>query len=115
MAPSAKSGAWREASTLRICDARQNGVRSALEAGVGLAVIEQVADAVHRVLEDRGGGKHDHSNRWIDERDDVEGGHKTGDLADEAEVFECFHGDRRAVSTAWGLSGHRKLAMPGIC
>ena len=35
----------------------------------------------------------------IDERDDVEGGDKTGDLAYEAEVFECFHGDQGAVST----------------
>ncbi len=30
---------------------------------------------------------------------DVEGGYETGDLADEAEVFECFHGDRDPVST----------------
>ena len=32
-------------------------------------------------------------------RNDVEGGDKTGDLADEAEVFECFHGARDTVST----------------
>jgi hypothetical protein len=51
----------------------KNGARSALEAGVGLAVVEQVADAVHRVLEDRGGGEHDHAYGGIDERDDVEG------------------------------------------
>ena len=76
------------------------GVRSALEAGVGLAVVEQIPDAVHGVLEDRGGGKHDHADRGINEWNDIEGGDKTGDLADEAEVFECFHGDRGAVSTA---------------
>ena len=39
-------------------------------------------------------------NRGIDERDHIEGGNQTGDLANEAEVFECFHGDREAVSTA---------------
>ena len=39
------------------------------------------------------------SNRGIDERNDVEGEDKTGDLADEAEVFECLHGDRGSVST----------------
>ena len=79
---------------------------SAFEALVGLAVVEQVTDAVHGVLEDRGGGEHDHADRGIDERDDVEGGHETGDLADEAEVFECFHGDRGAVSTVPSQSPH---------
>jgi len=73
--------------------------RSALEAGVWFAVIEQVTDAVHGVLENRGGSEHNHADRGIDERDDVEGGDKTGDLAYEAEVFECFHGDQGAVST----------------
>jgi len=72
--------------------------RSALETGVRLAVIERAADAVGRVLEDRGGGGHDHADRGIDERDDVEGGHQTGDLADEAEVFEG--GTRKALITA---------------
>jgi len=48
----------------------KNGVWSGLEAGVRLAVVEQVADAVHRVLEDRGGGKHDHADGGIDEWDD---------------------------------------------
>jgi hypothetical protein len=71
---------------------------SALEAGVGLAVVEQVTDAVHSVLEDRGGGEHDHTDGGIDKRDDVEGGDKTGDLADEAEVFE--RGTQKAVITA---------------
>ena len=46
-----------------------------------------------------GSREHDHTDGWIDERDDIEGGDKTGDLADEAEVFECFHGDRDPVST----------------
>ena len=73
--------------------------RSALEAGVWLTVVKQVADAVHRVLEDRCGGEDDHADRGIDERDHIEGGDKTGDLADETEVFECFHGDLGVVST----------------
>jgi hypothetical protein len=47
-----------------------------------VAVIERAADAVDRVLEDRGGGGHDRADGGIDERDDVEGGDKTDDLAD---------------------------------
>ena len=85
---------------------------SALEALVGLAVVEQVADAVYGVLEDRGGGEHDHADRGINERDDVEGGHETGDLADETEVFECFHGDRGWVSTAGGRCGGELVCGP---
>ena len=81
---------------------------SAFEALVGLAVVEQVTDAVHGVLEDRGGGEHDHADRGINERDDVEGGDKTGDLADEAEVFECFHGDRGTVSTLPQFPDHAR-------
>ena len=71
------------------------GRRSALEALVGLAVVEQVPDAVDRVLEDGGGGEHDHPDLWIHKRDDVERGNEPGDLADEAEVFVsgfCFLG-----------------------
>ena len=102
------SKAFREfiAANLRYPD-------SALEAGVRLAVVEQVPDAVHGVLEDRGGGEHDHADGGIDERDDVEGGDKTGDLADEAEVFECFHGDRGAVST--GSCPSRVRGGPDLC
>jgi hypothetical protein len=41
--------------------------RSALEALVRQPVIHQVTDAVHRVLEEGGGGEHEHPDRWIDE------------------------------------------------
>ena len=71
------------------------GRRSALEALVGLAVVEQVPDAVHRVLEQGGGGEHDHPDLRIHKRNDVERGNEPGDLADEAEVFVsgfCFLG-----------------------
>lgn len=67
--------------------------RSGLETLVRLPVVEQVTDAVHGVLEDRGGGENDHADLGIHEWDDVEGGNKSGDFPDEAEVFECFHDD----------------------
>ena len=41
--------------------------RSSLEAGVQHPVIHQVADAVHRVLEEGGGGEHEQPDGWIDE------------------------------------------------
>ncbi len=62
--------------------------RSAFKTLVRLAVIEQIADAVHRVLENRSGGKHDHSDLWINKGNDVESGYEAGDLTSEAEVFE---------------------------
>ncbi len=67
---------------------------SALEALVWQPIIHQVADAVHRVLEEGGGGEHEHPDGWIDEGDDVEGGNESGEFADVGEVFERFHGDR---------------------
>jgi len=76
--------------------------RSGLEAGVRFTVIHQVSDAVHCVLEERCGGEHDHPDLWIDERNDIEGGNKSGDLPDEAEVFESFHGAWGTVSTLDG-------------
>ena len=41
--------------------------RSALEAGIRQPIIHQVSDAVHRVLEEGGGGEHEHPDGWIDE------------------------------------------------
>ena len=76
--------------------------RSALEALVWLAVVEQVADAVHGVLEDRGGGKRDHADLRIHEWNDAVSGDEPGEFPDEAEVFECFHGEPGAVSTVAG-------------
>ena len=67
--------------------------RSSLEAGVRQPIIHQVTDAVHRVLEEGGGGEHEHPDRWIDEGDDVEGGNEPGEFPDVGEVFERFQGD----------------------
>ena len=64
--------------------------RSVLEAGVRHPIIHQVTDAVHRVLEGRGGGEHEHPNRWIDQGDDVEGGNESGEFPDVGEVFKRF-------------------------
>jgi hypothetical protein len=72
---------------------------SALEAVVRPAVVDQVSDAVHAVLDERGGGEDEHAGLGIDEGDDVQGGHEPGELAEIAEVFECFHGSRAAMST----------------
>ena len=73
--------------------------RSALEALVRQTVVHQVADAVHGVLEERGGGEYEHLDRWIDEGDDVESGDETGEFTDVGEVFERFHDGSGAVST----------------
>lgn len=59
----------------------------------GKPVVHQVTDAVHRVLEEGGGGEDDHPDRWIDEGDDVEGGNEPGEFPDVSEVFERLHGD----------------------
>jgi hypothetical protein len=53
--------------------------QSAFEALVWLAVVQQVTDAVHGILENRGCGEHEHADLRIDERDDVEGGNKPGE------------------------------------
>ena len=63
-------------------------MRLAFETLVRLAVVEQVADTVHRVFEDRSGGKHDHPNCRINKGNDVESRYESGDLSSEAEVFE---------------------------
>jgi hypothetical protein len=47
-------------------------VPSAFEALVRFPVVEQVADAVHAVLEDRGGSEDQDAELWIHEGDDVQ-------------------------------------------
>jgi hypothetical protein len=66
-------------------------IRSAFETLVRLAVVEQIADAVHRVLKNGSGGKYDHSDLWIHEWDDIESRYEAGELVSEAEVFACVH------------------------
>ena len=51
--------------------------------GVGFAVVEEVTDSVHAVLENGGDGEHEDPDLWIDERDGVQGGHESGEFAGE--------------------------------
>ena len=69
--------------------------------GVGFAVVEEVTDSVHAVLEDGGDGEHEDPDLGIDERDGVQGGHEAGQLAGEGQVFERFHAPG-FVSTSLG-------------
>ena len=69
------------------------------ETGVRLAVVDQVTDAVDRILEDRCGREDEDTDTGVDEGDRVEGGDEAGKLADVAQVFECFHGTLAGVST----------------
>jgi len=62
--------------------------RSAFETLVRHPFIHQVTDAVYRVLEERGGGKDEHPDGWIDEGDDVESGNESGEFPDVGEVFK---------------------------
>ena len=89
----AKLEAGDEVSQPRIYEARKMVCHSALEARIWQPIIRQVTDAVHRVLEEGGGGEDDHPDRWIDEGDDVEGGNEPGEFPDVDELFECLHGD----------------------
>jgi hypothetical protein len=81
--------------------------RSAFETLVRLAVVEQIADAVHHVFENRSGGKDDDTDLWINKWNDVESRNKSGDLSSEAEIFECVHDYRGNLSickTELGIS-----------
>ena len=57
---------------------------SAVEAGIRLPVVEQVAEAVHRVLEERCGCEYEHTDRWSDEWDHLKGGNESGKFPDKA-------------------------------
>ena len=84
----ATSEAGKQVLLPRMADRGKNGVASTTEALVRLAVVEQVTDAVHHVLENRSGGKDDDTDGCIDKGNDVESGYESGDLSSEAEVFE---------------------------
>jgi hypothetical protein len=60
-------------STASCAISRIRGAAQALKLLFGNPSIQQVTDAVHRVLEEGGGCEHEHPDRWIDEGDDVEG------------------------------------------
>jgi hypothetical protein len=70
-----------------MADRGKNGVASTTEALVRLAIVEQVTDAVCRVLEQGCRSKDDDANGWIDKRNGIESRYESGDLSSEAEVF----------------------------
>ena len=74
-------------------------IRLAFETLIWFTVVEYVPDAVHCVFENRGCGKYDHSDLWINKGNDVESRNKSGDLTGKAEVFERFHDKHCLVST----------------
>lgn len=96
----------KNGSQPRIARRFENGARSALEALVRLPVVEQVSDPVGAVLEDRGGSEDQDAELWIHEGDDVQSGNEAGELADQADVFERFHGSRAALSSSPQLADH---------
>ena len=101
--------------SLEIIEAAKMVCRSALKAGVRQPIIHQVADAIHRVLEERCGGEHEHPDRWIDEGDDVEGGNESGEFRDVSEVFERFHDGSGLVSTRKRLSVSPRTIDEWVC
>ena len=98
-APNAKSKAGNEIFQPWICEGKKMVSRSAFEALVRFAIIEYVPDAVHRIFENRGCGKYDHSDLWVYKWNYVESRDETSNFSSEAEVFERFHCYRGVVST----------------
>ncbi len=73
-APNATSEAGKQVLLPRMADRWKNGVASTTETLVRLAVVEQVPDAVCRVLEQRCRSKDDDPDGWIDKRNAIERG-----------------------------------------
>jgi len=71
---------------------------SDLERLVLLAVVREIAHPVDHVFEDRGSREDEESVLRRDEREDVETGDNSSDLADKREDFEEVHAQER-VST----------------
>ena len=71
---------------------------SDFERVVLLAVVHEITHPVDHVFEDRGPGEEEEAVLRRDERDDVEAGDNSGNLADESEDFEEVHAPE-AVST----------------
>ena len=63
---------------------------SGLEAVVGLAVVEQVAEAVDRVLEDRRPGEDQHAHRRVHPRDGLQRGDEADQLAGALRPEHCL-------------------------
>ncbi len=72
---------------------------SELERVVLLAVVSEIPHPVDHVFEDRGPREDEESVLRRDEREDVEPGDDSGDLADKGEDFKEVHAQER-VSTA---------------
>jgi hypothetical protein len=69
-------------------DRGKNGVASTTEALVRLAIVEQVTDAVCRVLEHGCSSKDDDTDGWIDKRNTIQSRNKPGEFPHIAEIFE---------------------------
>ena len=63
-------------------------IRLAFEALVWLAVVEQVTDAVYRVLEQGCRSKDDDADGWIDKRNAIERSDQPGEFPHIAEILE---------------------------
>ena len=63
--------------------------RSAFEALVRLTVVEQVTDAVCRVLEQGYRSKDDDTNGWIDKRNTIQSRNKPGEFPHIAKIGEA--------------------------
>ena len=73
-APNATSEAGKQVLLPRMADRGKNGVASTTEALVRLAIVEQITDAVCRVLEQGCRSKDDDADGWIDQRNAIECG-----------------------------------------
>ncbi len=71
-----------------MADRGKNGVASTTEALVRLAVVEQVTDAVCRVLEQRCRSKDDDPDLGIDKRNAIERSDQPGEFPHIAEILE---------------------------
>jgi len=78
-------------------DCRPHG-ESGFERIVLLAVVHEVADPVHHVLEDRGPGEDEEAVLRRDKRDDIEAGDDPGNFADESEDFNGVHATGMGVN-----------------
>ncbi len=71
-----------------MADRGKNGGASATEALVRLAVVEQITDAVYRVLEQGCRSKDDDADGWIDKRNAIERSDQSGEFPHIAEILE---------------------------
>ncbi len=87
-APNATSEAGKQVLLPRMADRGKNGCASTTETLVRLAVVEQITDAVCRVLEQGCRSKDDDPDGWIDKRNAIERSDQSGEFPHIAEIFE---------------------------